>query len=223
MSYFKDIRLSTNSKITELTETVIKVIKEKKPQSVKQLTIMLNESLGLDEKLILESVLKLQAQDIIRLENQTVEPLSLSSYLKTGDVLWYWVTIAVGVITVALALMMSASVYPFVYVRNVLGVIFVLFLPGYAFVKALFPDNMPIKVSTKTLEMIERFALSIGMSIALVSIVGLILYYTPYVLDLTAVVLSLLVLTLILASIAVARTYDIKKETYVRNSSILEF
>ena len=213
MSYFKAILLNSNSKANDLTETILKVINEKKPQSVKQLTAMLKESLDIEEKVILESVLKLQAEGIIKLENQALQSQSLATYLKTREAIWYWVTIAAGAITAALVFTISENVYPWVYVRNVFGVIFVLFLPGYAFIKALFPVNMPAKTSTGNLETIEQIALSIGMSIAVVSIVGLLLYYSPFGLDLTAIVLSLLAFTLVFATVAVARKYNIKRET----------
>jgi hypothetical protein len=213
MSYFKAILLNSNSKANDLTETILKVINEKKPQSVKQLTTILKKSLDLEEKEIIKSVLKLQAEGIIKLENQALQSQSLATYLKTREAIWYWVTIAAGAITAALVFTISENVYPWVYVRNVFGVIFVLFLPGYAFIKALFPVNMPAKTSTGNLETIEQIALSIGMSIAVVSIVGLLLYYSPFGLDLTAIVLSLLAFTLVFATVAVARKYNIKRET----------
>ena len=213
MSYFKDRLLSSNSKASNLTGTILKVINEKKPQSVKQLTTMLKESLDLEEKVILESVLKLQAEGVIKLEDQALQSGNLATYLKTSEALWYWVTVAAGAITAALVFTVSENVYPWFYVRNFFGVIFVLFLPGYAFTKALFPVNMPAKTSTKDLETIERITLSMGMSIVLVSIVGLLLYYSPWGLNLTPIVLSLFALTLVFATVAVARKYNIKRET----------
>jgi uncharacterized membrane protein len=213
MSYLNDVCLSNNSKTDDLTEAILTVINEKKPQSVKQLTTMLKETLCLDEKVILESVLKLESEGVIKLENQALQSGNLATYLKTGEAIWYWVMLVAGAITAALVFTISDNVYPWAYVRNVFGVIFVLFLPGYAFIKALFPVNILGDASTRSLETIVRIALSIGMSIALVSIVGLLLYYSPWGLDLTAIVLSLLSFTLISATVAVAREYNIKRET----------
>jgi hypothetical protein len=76
-----------NSKANELTETILKVINEKKPQSVKQLTTMLKKRLDLEEKVILDSVLKLQAEGVIKLENQASQSRSLATYLKTREAL----------------------------------------------------------------------------------------------------------------------------------------
>ena len=205
--------MSSYSKTDDLTETILKVMNEKKPQSVKQLMSMLRESVDLDEKVILESVLKLESDGVIKFENQDLRSLSLVAYLKTSEAVWYWVIIAAGAITVALVFTISANVYPWVYVRNFFGVIFVLFLPGYAFIKALFPVNILSKTSTGSLETIVRIALSIAMSIVLASMVGLLLYYSPWGLDLTAIVLSLLAITLVSATAAVAREYNIKGKT----------
>jgi uncharacterized membrane protein len=94
----------------------------------------------------------------------------------------------------------------------VLGSIFVLWLPGYTFIKALFPVEPPLKTSKESLDTIERIALSLGMSLALVPIVGLLLNYTPWGIRLTPIVLSLLALTLIFATAAVIREYQAQKQ-----------
>ena len=57
--------------------------------------------------------------------------------------------------------------------RQVLGLVFVLFLPGYAATAALFPENEQI-------DMIERLALSFGLSIAIIPLIGLGLNFTPW-------------------------------------------
>jgi len=57
--------------------------------------------------------------------------------------------------------------------RIVLGLPFVLFFPGYTFVAALFPRK-------DDLDAIERVALSLGLSIAVVPLIGLALNYSPW-------------------------------------------
>jgi uncharacterized membrane protein len=59
------------------------------------------------------------------------------------------------------------------FIRIVLGLPMILFLPGYALIAVLFP--------TKTgLEGIERAALSVGISVAIVPLIGLLLNNTPF-------------------------------------------
>jgi len=96
------------------------------------------------------------------------------------------------------------DVYPWAFLRNVLGVIFVFFLPGYAFTKVVFPTKLSNEVM-ESLGVILRIAFSVGISIAIVSIIGFILYYTPFGLDLTPIIISLLTFTIILATAGAIR------------------
>ena len=76
---------------------------------------------------------------------------------------------------ILLALILITLVYlaPDNAARQILGLIFVLFLPGYAATAALFPENDQI-------DGIERIALSFGLSIAIVPLIGLALNFTPW-------------------------------------------
>lgn len=59
------------------------------------------------------------------------------------------------------------------FLRTYLGIVMVLFLPGYALTAAIFPTK-------KDLEGIERAVVSMGLSIAIVPIIGFILNYTDW-------------------------------------------
>ena len=83
-------------------------------------------------------------------------------------------------------------------------------MPGFAFIKALFPAKVPIKTSSENMDTIERVALGIGMSLALVPIVGLILNYTPWGIRSTPITLSLLALTVVFATTGIFREYQTK-------------
>jgi uncharacterized membrane protein len=169
------------------------------------------ENLGLEEEEIIELIMKLQADGVIKLENQATTVNTFAIYLKSDEAIWYWATIIIALITGALVFTISETVPALMYARNVLGVVFVLFLPGYSFVKAIFRNNMSSTTSADNFENIERFALSIGLSLALVSIVGLLLYYSPFGLNLNSVTPSLLAFTLLFATGAVIRDYRTKK------------
>lgn len=93
--------------------------------------------------------------------------------------------------------------YPIVYIRTILGTIVVLFLPGFMFLKVQYPNSLPFNTSSKNFEAIERIALSIGMSIALIPIVDIVLNYTPFGIRLTPVALCLLALTVLFATAAI--------------------
>jgi uncharacterized membrane protein len=64
----------------------------------------------------------------------------------------------------------------------------------------------------ENLTAIERIALSVAMSFGLVSIVGIILYYSPLDMDLSTIVFGLLGLTLVFSTAAVTMEYQAKKK-----------
>jgi uncharacterized membrane protein len=70
-----------------------------------------------------------------------------------------------------------------------------LFIPGYCLIAALFPKNDDIGLS-------ERFALSIGISIAVVLLIGLLLKFTPKGIRLDSVVIVITGLSCVLAFVA---------------------
>jgi uncharacterized membrane protein len=83
-------------------------------------------------------------------------------------------------------------------IRNGLGLPLVLFLPGYALIAALFPAK-------SDLDGIERIALSFGLSIAVVPLIGLGLNYTPWGIRLLPILISLSVFTIVMCGIAYIR------------------
>ena len=85
------------------------------------------------------------------------------------------------VIIFAIPLVIAAALATSDPVRVALGLIFVLFLPGYALIAVLFP-------SSEDIDWIERVAFSFGLSIAVVPLLGLVLNYTPWGITLESVV-----------------------------------
>lgn len=83
-------------------------------------------------------------------------------------------------------------------IRTMLGLPMVLFLPGYALVAALFPAK-------DDLDGIERLALSFGLSIAVVPLIGLGLNYTSWGIRLIPILVLLSVFTLLMCAVAVYR------------------
>lgn len=104
-------------------------------------------------------------------------------------------------------------------IRILLGLPFLLFLPGYAFVAALFPeaselpgaDNEAID-NDHEIKLIERIALSFGMSIAIVPLLGVVLNFTSWGIRLTPVVLSVSAFTIGCTGIATLRRWELPPE-----------
>ena len=113
----------------------------------------------------------------------------------------------------ALVILFTLSCIPFVLIpplnetpiRMLLGLPLVLFLPGYSLIAVLFPRRDDLSV-------IERIALSFGLSIAVVPLLGLALNYTPLGIRLSPVLITLSIFTVSLAIGAYLRRRTIPEE-----------
>jgi uncharacterized membrane protein len=111
-------------------------------------------------------------------------------------------------------------------IRIGVGLVFLLFVPGYVIAATLFPEAGTEPVDTDTggddtddrrdsssqfdrdsegIDGIERVALSLGLSIVVVPLIGLALHFTPWGIRLTPIMVSLSVFTLGLVWIAAER------------------
>ncbi len=100
--------------------------------------------------------------------------------------------------------------------RIILGLAFILFLPGYVIISALFPK-------AEDLDTIERVALSFGISIAVVPLIGLMLNYTPWGIRLEPILASLFILIVSVSIIAWYRRSQIPLEDRFAIVIVLEW
>ena len=127
---------------------------------------------------------------------------SFYSYLFSIDSLWFWLLTILIFVTVFTVFYVSKP--PLIYIRYILGSLYVLYIPGATLIEALYPRG-------EELEPLERLALSIGLSLAIVPLIGLILNYTPWGIRLAPVTIGLASVSLLLACIAVKRKYEYVK------------
>ncbi len=83
-------------------------------------------------------------------------------------------------------------------IRSALGLVLVLFLPGYTFIAVLFPGKADISD-------FERGVLSFGLSVALVPLIGFALNYTPWGIRLVPITICLGAFTVVCSLVANAR------------------
>lgn len=127
-------------------------------------------------------------------------PKTYVEYLVRADYsLWLWTLLSLVALTVA-SIYLSSVLYPLLYLRHVLGSVLVLFAVGYSTVEVLYPEE-------GSLTSLERLALSIGLSLAVVPLIGLVLNYTPWGIRLEPVVVSLSLYTSLVALGAAYRKF----------------
>ena len=93
--------------------------------------------------------------------------------------------------------------------RAVFGIVFILFIPGYVATAALFPEK-------ERIDIIERIALSFGLSIAIVPLSGLALNYTPFGIRLEPILVTLIAFIAIVSFVAWRRRLNLPEDERFR-------
>jgi uncharacterized membrane protein len=136
-------------------------------------------------------------------------PKTLVEYaLRLDYSLWFWAVAALVFLTL-IVVHATSTIPQLMVLRYFLGTLYVLYLPGYALIEALYPDERDLKP-------LERVALSIGLSLAVVPLIGLILNYTPWGIRLAPVITSLAIYTLGISVVALVRKYSTIKSSRLR-------
>lgn len=108
--------------------------------------------------------------------------------IKIGSVL-----LAINILSVILIL--AINFIPASAVRIILGLPLVLFFPGYTLLIALFPRK-------EAMGSIQLLALSFGLSMALIPLIGLVMNYTPWGLRVEPIIYSLFAFLMTMSVVA---------------------
>jgi hypothetical protein len=189
----------------QIRDFIVETIKTKQPETTDKLVELLQQKYALSREELFQIILQLESTNKINFSKKKPPPATLSAYVFSLQSAWYWLTIILSVTTCLAIFTIAENDYPLVYLRQGLGILFVLFLPGYAFIKTFYPSNAPIATSSGNMDAVERLTFSLGLSITLTAITGLVLNYTPWGIRLTPITLSLLSITVIFATVAIVR------------------
>lgn len=184
---------------SDLDKLVIERLGGKEAVSLPALISDISKDLGYTSDKVTEGLMELQSRKLIVISEKTPY-VSLAGYAVSPISLWFWGAVSATLLSVVFVFATSGLA---LYLRYVFGGILILFLPGYSLIEMLYPK--------KELEELTRFALSIGLSLALVPLVGLVLNYTPFGIRLLPVAFSLSGLTLLFLFLALRR-----KHTYYK-------
>jgi uncharacterized membrane protein len=187
----------------DIKKRIIEIIQQKKPETIQNLfdIVKIEYPIKLDD--FMEQVLELQEQNIIYFKEIDMKSKNMQNHLFSSRSLWFWSTLLVILLTNMSIYLIPENKYPLNYLRYIFSTIFLIYLPGYSFIKAMYP--------AKEIDKIERFALSIGSSIAIVPFIGFLLNYTIWEIRLTPIVICLTILIIMLSIIGLYREYTVIK------------
>ena len=132
-------------------------------------------------------------------DETVMAPVSgIVAYLRSTLALDLWMTLALLALGLITTLLIPVDLYPLVVLRWIFGGLLLVFVPGFAFIRALFPFE-------RFIDRWERLALSCGLSIALAVLVAFGLNFTPWGITLVPTAAVLTVITLVCIMFATIR------------------
>jgi len=184
------------------------IVKEKQPDTVGQLVQLIQEKFAISREEAMKHIISLNVNGKLNFKENS--PFAAKAYLFSLNAAWYWIIMVLTIAASASAFAIPENAFPIVYVRYLFGSIFVLFLPGFCLIKALFPK--------KELDGIERAALSVGVSLIIVPLVSFLLNFTSWGITIIALTLSLIALTATFATFAFLREH----RTRLKEASLIQ-
>lgn len=115
-----------------------------------------------------------------------------------SDIVLVWLTSALCMISVLIPQLKTTAL------TSIFGFLLILFVPGYALISFIYPRK-------DSLESIERFALSFGLSLAITSIIGFTVY-SQLGTQINYIFLVVSILTIILGFLAYIRRLNLQEE-----------
>jgi uncharacterized membrane protein len=186
--------------LSDVEKTVRRLVKSQNPLSLENLVF--SGSTGYTTSKMAKAVFNLIRRGALKLVDPN-PPQTFVIYMVSRHNIGFMVS--AGLVILSILTVYLSNIHPALSImRMALGSLFVLFLPGYSLVEALYPRG-------EELSPLERLALSIGLSLALVPLVGLVLNYTPWGIRLNPIMVSLSLLTLGLLSASAYRKYRLQK------------
>ncbi len=188
---------NADSKLNGEIETFIVKRSSTETIALQRLVRELSEELACQPDNIISGIIKLQADKKILISEPTPFK-TLRQYLLSPSSLWFWEVVLTTL--VSLSLVFASSGWA-LYLRFVFGGLLVLLLPGYSLLGLLY-------FRKDDLDYMTRLALSLVLSLALATLVGFALNFTPFGITLPATALSLGALTIALQVLAAFRRFQ---------------
>jgi hypothetical protein len=178
------------------SKVVLEFFRKNKGSKLSEAVKGLSDSTEMKRYEIVREIYMLNKEGLIRLYDPS-PPKTLRSYLFSSYSTWFLTLLALVASTIVAVYISFGWL---LYIRYVLGSIFVLYIPGLTLIETLYPKE-------EELSQIERVALSIGISLTIVPLIALVLSYTPFGVRLDSVLLALPLLSICLGLAAVKRKF----------------
>ena len=172
------------------------------PNSLRELRSLVSEKFGIGEDEAMSLILSLESEG--RLSFYNGENNSFTDYLQDINAGWFWAYASILLTSFLTVLLVDKPSHPLIYLRHALGILYVLYLPGYALVKVIYP--------LKQVSNAIRAALSITLSLVVVPSIGYFLNFTSWGIGTIPVNTGILLFSMTASLIGLYREYQGKQK-----------
>lgn len=187
---------------SELSTIILDEIQVSSPNNLEDLVQKLHLKYDIPTEQITDVINSLVENKKIDLHFPIQNNQTFSQFFFSINATWFWIEVLLSTISVASIYFLNDNASPLIYIRNIMGLIFSLYLPGYGFIKAVLPY--------KEFSQLERNLLSIGSSIALVPFIGLFLNFINKM-TVGPILLSIFTITTFFSLVGIIREFNQKK------------
>ncbi|MHA2053216.1 MAG: DUF1616 domain-containing protein [Candidatus Hodarchaeales archaeon] len=185
----------------DISQKILDLVLKNNPENVELLIDQVEKNLGITRKTALEEIISLENNGKLNLKDPRNKiPSTFFDYLISFRSFWFSLTAIISIATVIIFLFIPNTVTSLNFTRYALGSVFAFFLPGYNLIKILYPK--------KEIDKIEKIALSIGTSIIIIPVIGILLNFTPWGIRRVPIALSIYFLVTILSTFGLLREYQ---------------
>lgn len=186
--------------MTTLEKTILDVLEQKQPNTVRELVHTVQEQVDATPEDIEKEVKRLHQNGLVFFEEPAGQKENFTGFLSPRKSRWFWLTIVLSLLSFASIIFIPETGTPLSYLRYIFGFVLVAFLPGYCMTETLFPKE-------DAMDLIEKFTFSIGLSFAIAALVVLFLSFTPFGFTLATALPTLGSLVIVLAVVALILKY----------------
>jgi len=183
-----------------LDKTILDTLEKNQPRNVTELVQLVQKQVDASLEDIKNEIKSLHQKGLVSLEEPTALKETFKDFISPQNSRWFWIIIGVSIVSFVSVISIPETGNPLSYLRYVFAFVLVAFLPGYCLTETLFPKETE-------LDIIERFAFSLGLSFAITALVGLFLSFTPLRLTLGTSLSALGSVVIVLAVAALIRKY----------------
>ena len=195
-----------DNKKQEIKNKILLLSKNSKTKSIRELMNLIQSKYEIKKDEFLNLIIELENENKITLNKYNNDlKINRYEYLKSNNATWFWLTMFY-IISMLVIIYITYNNYIYSNLRIILIVIYIIYIPGYSLTRLLFP--------MKKINLVERIMLSMGCSLILTTILGLLLNYTFWGINIISITITHTIFTILLCILAIYREYYLNIDNY---------